>query len=159
VRAVLTLLRAFAGIALFRIRPQDIPRSGALLGATAVANAAVSLLISAQLEMPAINASMEMCVLIGMTVALLYAFRRGGRIVQTLTALMGASAIIGLVVALVIAAIPELPYVMRIAIFLWNMFVIAHVLRHALDTLFALGCLIAFAYALTLDGLLRLLLA
>jgi hypothetical protein len=99
-----------------------------------------------------------MSVLIGMTVALLYAFARSARIVQTLTALLGASAIIGLVVAILVAVLPALPDLLRIAIFVWNMFVIAHILRHALDTWFALGCLIAFAYALALNGLLRLLL-
>lgn len=158
-RPLLTLLLAFWNVAVFRLRPQDLPRSNLLLVVTAAANVGISLAISAVLDMPAINASVEMCVLVGMTVALLYAFSRSARIVQTLTALLGASAVIGLVVAILIVAIPNLPFAVRIAIFMWNMFVIAHVLRHALDTVFVLGCLIAFAYALTLDSLLRLLLA
>ena len=157
-RPLLTLLLAFWNVAVFRLRPQDLPRSNVLLVVTAVANVGISLAISAVLDMPAINASVEMCVLVGMTVTLLYAFARSARIVQTLTALLGASAVIGLVVAVLVVMFPNLPYPVRIAIFMWNMFVIAHVLRHALDTLFVLGCLIAFAYALTLDSLLRLLL-
>lgn len=153
-----TLLYAFWKVAVFRLRPQDLPRSNALLVVTAATNVAIGLATSTLLDMPAIIASVEMSVLIGMTVALLYAFARSARIVQTLTALLGASAIIGLVVAILIAVLPALPDLLRIAIFVWNMFVIAHILRHALDTWFALGCLIAFAYALALNGLLRLLL-
>jgi hypothetical protein len=160
--AAFALADAFWRLSTFRLRPQDLPRSTVLLALATAANVFISIVISALLDMPAVNASVETCVLIGMTAALLYAFARGGRIVQTLTALMGTSTVIGVIVALLIIAFhhpPQsvLPQALRIAIFLWNMFVIAHILRHALDTVFILGCVIAFAYALALDSILRLL--
>ena len=99
------------------------------------------------------TALLEMVVLTGLTCAVLYALARTGRIVQSLTALMGAESVIGGLVFVSMVAIPALPPLLHLGIFLWNVAVIAHVLRHALDTRFMVGVLFAIGYAFTLNQL------
>lgn len=148
-----TLIRAFWGICTFRLAPQDIPGSSALLAVVTAANLVFSTLIN-QIRLPLGSslfvALLEMVVVFALTFALLHAFSRAARALQTLTALMGTGAVIGGLVLLVLFALPALPQPARIAIFLWNLFVMAHILRHALDTRFIVGFFVAFGYALFL---------
>lgn len=146
-------MRAFWGICTFRIAPQDIPRSTALLGVTALANVVLSTLINQiRLEIGSsiMIALIEILVVAGLTTALLYSFARAARTVQTLTALMGTGAVIGALVLVLLLAVPALPQAARVGIFLWNLAVMAHILRHALDTRFIVGFFVAIGYAVFL---------
>lgn len=153
---VTTLLGAFWRICCLRLRPQDVPRSSVLLSLTVGTNTLLSTLIN-QVSNPLTAALrmavLEMLVLLGLTSALLYAFSRTPRIAQTVTALMGTGALIGGLVFLGMVLIPALPQALHLAIFLWNLLVIAHVLRHALDTRFIVGMLLAIGYAFFLTQL------
>lgn len=151
--ALATLTRAFWGICSFRLAPQDIPRTPALLGLTTISNLVVSTAIN-QLKLPLgssiLVALLEVFVLTALTAALLFSFARVARTVQILTALMGAGTLIGSFVLVLLLLFPALPQPARVVIFLWNLFVMAHILRHALDTRFIIGFFISFGYAVFL---------
>ena len=151
--ALATLAKAFWGICTFRLAPQDIPRSIALLCITSVANVVLSTLINQlklSLASSVLVALIEIVVLFGLTTALLYSFSRTQRAVQTLTALMGAGALIGSLVLALLLLFPALPQPARVAIFVWNLFIMAHILRHALETRFIVGFFVAIGYAIFL---------
>ena len=151
--ALATLIHAFWGMCTFRLAPQDVPASTVLLGVASVANVLLSTLIN-QMKIPlgssVLVALLEILVLFGLTSALLFVMSRAARIIQTLTALMGTGTLIGALVLIVLIIFPTLPQPVRMAIFLWNLFVMAHILRHALDTRFIIGFFIAIGYAIFL---------
>ena len=135
------------------MRPQDIPASTALLTVTTAANYLTSTVIN-KIQLP-LNSSLavafiEIAVIISLIATLLFVASRPRRLVQTLTALMGAGTVIGVIVWLVLLAFPALPQSARLAFFVWNVSIMAHVLRHALETHVAVGFLIALGYAIFL---------
>ena len=98
-------------------------------------------------------ALLEMGVIVGLTATLLYAFRHTGRLAQTLTALMGSGAVIGAIVLVLFVAFAQLPALPRLGVFLWNLLVMGHILRHALSTHLVAGFFIAVGYAVVLRQL------
>ena len=150
---VLTLISAFWGVCTFRVRPQDIPASTALLTVTTAANYLTSTAIN-KIQLPLgsslVVASIEIAVIVGLTATLLSVASWPRRLLQTLTALMGAGTVIGVIVWLMLLAFPALPQSARLAFFVWNVSIMAHVLRHALETHVAVGFLIALGYAIFL---------
>ena len=156
--ALLAMLRAFVGICTFQLAPQDLPRSSALLAVTTLGNMSLSMIIYG-LESPfghaLLKAMVETVVLFAATFTLLFLMSYGRRLVQTLTALMGCSAILGgvalLTMLLAPALLPELGLAILRVNFLLNLLVIAHILRHALSTWFLAGLLFAFGYALLVN--------
>ena len=161
--ALATLAKAFWGICTFRVAPQDIPYSTALLLGVTATNVSISTLIYYQIKvhfMSSLLATLlELFVLFGLTAALLYSFSRTQRTVQTLCALMGAGTVIGAVTLLLLILFPALqvPPVIGIfllwGIFVWNLSIVAHILRHALVTRFVIGFFIAIGYAIFLHAL------
>ncbi|MGR8920836.1 MAG: hypothetical protein ACU85V_14570 [Gammaproteobacteria bacterium] len=152
--AGVTLLRAFWSLSTLRLAPQDIPRSTALLALATLANVSLSTAIN-QIQLPLgsalLVAGLEMLVLFGLSSALLFYLSFGARIVQTLTALMGCGALIGAVVLGLMAVLgPDIPTGLRVLVFLWNLLVMAHILRHALNVHFVLAFFIAVGYAIFL---------
>ncbi len=158
ISGLLAILRAFAGICIFRLAPQDIPRSSALLAVTTFGNVALSVVIYG-LESPLgdalLKALLETAVLFATTFVLLFLLSYGRRLMQTLTALMGTGAILGGVALLTMLLAPVLPPELGLAIlrvnFLLNLLVIAHILRHAVSTWFPIGLLLAFGYAILVN--------
>jgi hypothetical protein len=160
--ALLTLIRAFGSMCLLRLRPQDIPASPVLLAVTLVsylgANVAVSLLDTALVEALVL---VVLGTLLGivLTVAALYLRRHAERITQTLTALLGT----GVVMSVPAYALrrwfsllqaqdlrSELAVHLWILVFIWNLLIMAHILRHALSTRFVFGFFIAVGYVFVL---------
>lgn len=155
--AGLVLARAFADVCRFRLAPQQLPASPALL-LVALAAYALSGAAGAAIELPPSRALLASV----LDTALLAAFTAGvlmlrgvaGRLTQTLTALTGAQAVLG------VAGIPVLlwlhaargsaaelvPSVAWLALFVWSLLVFAHVLRHALSTHPLVGFVLALAY-------------
>ena len=109
---VLTLISAFWGVCTFRVRPQDIPASTALLIVTTAANYLTSTAIN-KIQLPLgsslVVASIEIAVIVGLTATLLSVASWPRRLLQTLTALMGAGTVIGVIVWLMLLAFPALP--------------------------------------------------
>jgi hypothetical protein len=151
--AAATLLKAFWGVCTLRLAPQDIPRSSALLFSAGATNLAISTSINnIQLALSSAFsvAVLEMTVLAGLTAALLFSFGRFPRFTQTLTALLGSGAVIGLVVLAHLLALPQIPQILRITIFVWNLLVMAHILRHALEFHIVASFFLAVGYAFIL---------
>lgn len=155
--AGLVLARTFADICRFRLPPQQLPASPALLalalGAYALTGAA-----GGAIELPAgraVVASLLDTALLGAFTAVVLMLRGvAARLTQTLTALAGAHAVLG------VAGIPVLvwlhaargssaelvPSVAWLTLFVWSLLVFAHVLRHALSTRPMVGFVVALAY-------------
>jgi hypothetical protein len=147
------LIQAFWRLCTFRLAPQDVARSSALLGLTTVLNLSISILINQlQLDLGAavLVAVIELTVLFGLTATLLFYFRHSARLPQTMTALMGTGAMIGAMVLVLLLLFPRLPLLLRLAVFLWNLLIMAHILRHALNVHMFAGFLFATGYAIVL---------
>lgn len=151
-----TLLAAFWRMCCLRMAPQDLPRAHNLMIVTMLANASLTTLVN-QLVGPLPQAvrlaALELLVMAGLTSALLYAFARRGRIVQTITALMGTGSVIGAAMLLAMIFVPQLPQSAHFVFFLWNIVVIGHILRHAFDTPLVVGVMSALGYAFLLSQL------
>ncbi|MCP5202401.1 MAG: hypothetical protein H6977_20585 [Gammaproteobacteria bacterium] len=157
--ASLIVARAFWGVCIFRLGPQDLPRSGLLLALAALANLVLGVIIN-QRQLPLgaaiLVALLEFGVLTGLTALLTLAFRYPRRLVQTLTALFGSGAVIGSLALLMLLVLRDIPQILRVGIFLWNLLVMAHILRHALQVHMAAGFVIAIGYAMVLIQLIGL---
>ena len=120
---------------------------------TALVNFALSVIIN-QVQLTLGSAmlvgAVEIIALGLLTAVALYYVSHFDRAVQTFTALMGTGAIIGAVVLLLMAVLPALPWALRLGIFVWNLSVIAHILRHALGIHVIGAFIIAFGYAMLL---------
>lgn len=161
------LIRAFWRILLLRAAPQSIPASLALLWLVLLAHFVVGLL-HALFSMPAGLAPLY--ALVGtLTTAvvvhgLLLLFRKHARYRQTLTALTGAEALMGLLMLPLnglyyltgAAALLELLVIFTLLFIGWNVAVAAHIFRHALSVSMGLGFLYSVVYlviALTLGDM------
>lgn len=135
---------------MLRQGPQDIPASGALLIVTSLVNFALGVGINQRVQQPGpaiIVAALEIAVPFLLTWALLYGFSHTTRLLQTLTALMGCGAVIGLIIIPLLVLFGSLPVSLQLMIFLWNLLVIGHILRHALEMHLLGGFFIAIGYA------------
>lgn len=97
-----------------------------------------------------IIAAVELCVLAGLTATLLYYRALTNRVRQTVTALMGSGAFIGAMVLVLLVVMPQLPALLRLLVFFWNLAVIGHILRHAMDIHPVAGFIIAIGYAVVI---------
>ena len=153
VSALVPIVTAFAKLCVFRIAPQDIPRSGALLVIATLTNLSLSVLIN-QIQLSVgsalLVAAIEIIALATLTAVALFYVSHLNRLIQTMTALMGSGAVIGAAVLILMLAGPALPPVLRLAIFVWNLAVIAHILRHALEIHIIGAFFIALGYAMCL---------
>lgn len=153
-----SLVRLFYDIALWRRGPRDVPASGALLGFVAAAYVAISILQS-HLVYGADGALLRGIVDLALTavvfgVALAVA-RRTHRYVQTLTAVLGAGALLAIPMILLLViggqveGVPPLRFLVSLAslpLLVWYLFVIAHIVRQALDTPLFTGMAVALTY-------------
>ena len=167
---MLALIRPFVSICLLRLRPQDLPASSLLLALSVLAYTACTALAHSALLSPldaVIGGAVDALLLCGLTLSLLALHRRWARAVQTLTALVGAGTVTTLVaipflawrVGVMRAGAPagiEMAFIAMIVV--WNLAVIAHVLRHALSTSFAVGVVIAIVMYLVSSQVLSVML-
>jgi hypothetical protein len=93
----------------------------------------------------------------------LYLMELEGRFLRTATAMFGAEAVINLPVLMVemlllgeeISGIKALAGLLRLLLLFWNLAVIGHILKHALDIRFAVGVVIAVVYTMLLIMLIQ----
>jgi len=137
-----------------------LPASGFLLGLSLACYVLVSLLVA--LLSSDINTAVQLAALdVGMLTvfvsALLYLQSKTERLGQTLSAMAGSGSLMGLfALPLVLLVDPELPADQLsplltgswLSLLIWNLFVMAHIMRHALSTSFAIGLGAAVLYAL-----------
>jgi hypothetical protein len=148
---MLVLLKVFWGISVLKTKPQEIPRSAVLLALTATINFLISIAITeVSIDLPLstvlLLSTAEISIISGLTATLLIFQKKESRLIQSITALLGAGAIIGLVVLILFAVLPEIPAILRLTIFFWNLIVVAFVLHHALEFPMAGTFLISVAY-------------
>ncbi|RMD69390.1 MAG: hypothetical protein D6819_07065 [Gammaproteobacteria bacterium] len=162
-------LKIFIDICLFRQGPQVLPPSLALLGLTLGAYFCVGFALAA-LTLPWSRALLagaaDTLILTFFTYAVLNLKRRLGRFVQTLSALAGSLALIGALSFLPTLGLyraqmqgqtPTLHVFILLAILIWNIAVIAHVLRYALSMPLGLSALLSLAYVFMSLSLLQVL--
>lgn len=154
------LITIWFDICLLRAGPQDLPVSRELLWLSAGAYTLVSFLLSYS-GYPAgealLVALLDLGLLIGFAVVLLYLRGRPERLNQTLTALAGSGALLGLIslplvhVLLTGQVSGEVPPFVAILWFLlygWSLLVVSHITRHALSISFPFALGIAIVYTL-----------
>jgi hypothetical protein len=161
------LLRAFLTISLLRSSPEVLPASSALLGLAVLAYALVGVLLAA-ISLPLGNALLASL----LDTLLLLAFGyivlnlKGvlTRFQQTLTALAGGLTLVGLVSLPITGwlfwaetheADAGLPSLLLLGVLVWNIMLVAHILRHALDVSLPLALVFSMAYMFVSLGILN----
>ena len=157
---MLQLFRAWLNICLLRTAPQDLPASGYLLGLALSCYLGVSFLVSLRSYalLPALlMAVLDTGLLVVFVLVLLYLQDKTVRIIQTLSALSGSGAVLGLFVLPLVfflepgqtaVQVPLLVSFFWLCLFCWSIVVVAHIMRHALSTSFAMGIAVSVLYAL-----------
>lgn len=157
---MLQLIRAWLDICLFRKGPQDLPVSGFLPGLSLACYVLVSFLVASPSSgiVAAVQlAALDVVMLIVFVSVLLYLQSKTERLGQTLSAMAGSGSLMGVfALPLVLLVDPGLPADQLsplltgswLSLLIWNLFVMAHIMRHALSTSFAVGLGAAVLYAL-----------
>lgn len=151
------LISAFWDICRLKVPPQDLPTSSVLLG-LAIAAYAVTSLLAAAMQLPAEKAVLAAALDVGLLGVLSYLVlwirMLTPRWTQTMTALAGTGAVIAMFMLPFIfwqvnATTPEtafLPTVALLGCMIWDMFIIGHIMRHALNVPMLLGGTLAAVY-------------
>jgi len=157
---MLRLITIWLDICLLRAGPQDLPVSRALLWLSLVAYTLVSFLLSLPGYSSAVAlriAGVDLALLVTFVAAPLYLLDKAARIGQTLAALAGTGAVLGLFALPVVRILlngqdaGEVPPFFALAwliLFGWSLLVVAHVMRHALSVAFVAGLGISILYTL-----------
>lgn len=157
---MLLLIRAWFNICLLRRGPQDLPASGFLLGVSLCCYGLVSVLVSSQsytFSMALLLTVVDLGLLVVFAWSLLYLQRKAERLNQTLSALAGTGSLMGLIALPLLLTIgpdatsepvPASLLSLWLLLLLWNLFIMAHIIRHALSSSFAIGFGISLLYAL-----------
>lgn len=167
-QGVKPLLRLFFDICLLKAKPQDVPVSSALL--------LLALLLGVVSEVPGIAGSVGgllPAIIISLLDAvlisvLLYIFlslmNLSSRFVQTATAMFGIGVIINLLMLPVIRVLDVSPKdsnvmhlgsMLYIALLIWSMVIMGHILRHSFNLRLSSGVLIAVGYFLLINTLVQ----
>lgn len=144
----------FIDICLFKKGPQDVPASWLLFGIALMAYLAVGemvLTVQSDWIEAALQAAVEAMLLLGLCWLVLTLFGKGARYVQTATALLATDAVISAPGALLLqwwTAHPELRLFQfaLVALLIWHIMVVAHILRHALSRALSHGLALAVLY-------------
>jgi hypothetical protein len=157
---MLQLIRAWFEICLLRRAPQDLPASSYLLGVSLCCYGLVSVLVSSQsytLSMALLLTLVDLGLLVMFAWSLLYLQNKIARLNQTLSALAGTGSLMGLIaLPLLLTLAPDagadtVPASLQslwLLLLLWNLVIMAHIIRHALSSSFAIGFGISLLYAL-----------
>lgn len=162
--ALKIIIQAFLEICLLRKGPQDIPASSLFFGICAGTYALSGLLLATAYQdfnNAVITALADSGLTILITYLLLFIVRRPQRWLQTGTALLGTGTIFSLLATPVYYAIaaqgggqsgsPVLSILIWVLI-IWNVIVMAHILKHALSVSFPMGILVALTYIFIVSG-------
>jgi len=139
-------LMTFINLCLLRANPQDLPAASTLTVMALLAYTLVSVGLSFSdlgLGRAALWAVLDTGVLAILTHSALLLRRFPERFYQTLTALMGSGALLGLL-AWPIVALQNVTA--QLIMLVWNLAVVAHILRHALSVPLALGIIVSLGY-------------
>ena len=152
------LIEQFWSICLLRTAPQDLPASVTLTSLTVILYMATSFMMAAPqlpLGSSALAAFIDTLLMSSMSYIMLWARLMPDRWRQTLTALAGSGTLLGAIAIPLVyweaqaggsSQAALMPQMLLLAMLLWNLAVIAHVLRHALSIAMVLGALLSTFY-------------
>ena len=154
-----TFIRPFVLICLLRSEPQQLPRSSLLLVMALVSYMALGALLATVyvgIYRGLLAAGIDTLLLSILTFSVLLPLRRTERLLQTLSALAGCGAIIGIIGYLFTWLIsiptdgeaPGIGSLLLVAVAIWNITVAAHILRHALSAPFFVGLIVSIVFYL-----------
>ena len=154
------LITLWIDICLLRAAPQDLPASRVLpvlaLACYMLVSFVVSLSFYTGAEAFQVTVT-DLGLLLVLVPGLLYLRGKTPRINQTLSALAGCGCLLGLLALPLVrflgqdVPVGEVPLVLSVfwlCLFVWNLLVVAHIMRHALSTSLAVGIGVAVMYAL-----------
>ena len=158
--AINTICGKFFRICLLQCNPQDLPASWLLLTICFVSYTAANILLALRkvtLIMALQAGVLESVLVIALTLVILRLSRHEQRWVQTLMALAGTGCIMSFLALPIFygsayagadALLGTILFLLYLGLLVWNITVMAHVLRHALDTTFFFGAIFALTYIL-----------
>lgn len=164
-KAIIILIRSFFDICLFNKAPQDIPVSTLLFSICILSYTSSSILLTLSFQDvgdAGISGLVDVFLVLFITYILLQIRKYPERWIQTCTALLGVGTIFALMALPFYLALAYegldgnnnfLLSIAIISLILWNISVMAHILRHALNTLFAGGILISLFYIFVISGI------
>jgi hypothetical protein len=152
------LVRVFWDIALFRRGPRDVPASWLLLAIVAALYVALSAVQSRLLFGPRlaiVRGLADLALTAAVFATALAVRRRGHRLLQTLSAMLGSGALLSLpMIAMLVArreladggAVTLLLSLLSVPLLVWYLFVVGHIVRQALEVPLFTGMAVAMTY-------------
>lgn len=149
---LLKLFKLYVDICLPRAGPQDLPATQSVLILSLLAYIAPRIVLSVttpSFEHAVFHELVDILILVLVTFILLRLRHLPQRLLQTLSALAGTGAVIGLF-GLPLALIPNIPQLLLLLlpIMVWDLTVTGHILRHALNVSLPMGILTGIGYLL-----------
>ncbi|MCW8906318.1 MAG: hypothetical protein OQL28_03635 [Sedimenticola sp.] len=164
------LINLFVDIALLRAAPQDLPAAPVLVTLTLLVNLVTgSIVIVDHFNslLVAVLAQLADLALLALLVWLILGYqKRPQRFNQAISALFGCGVMVNLIampLQLMIGDDPRtspmggLGVLLFIALMIWGLVIVAHVLRHTFETRFGNGMLLSIGYFLLINWLIDLL--
>lgn len=156
---MIQLFRLFFDICLLQRGPRDVPASRWLFHFTVLAYLGSSLLLlvldGGPFWQSVVKAALDLAVLMGIVQGVLYWRRLQDRVLQTLTALLGTGVVLALIALPVVrwlylgaasGQVEALPAMLWLVMLVWNIVVIGHIMRHALEVQMVWGVLVGMGY-------------
>ena len=161
---MLRTLKFFVDLCLLRANPQDLPHSVALKFFTLGIYTALSFMLALTSTKPGtalLAAVVDVGMLVGLAYAGLWILNLQNRMTKLITALAGSGAVWQMVALPMIGMLSNssdtlpnnslalLSYLLLLAWIIWVIFIIGHILRHALNMKFSFALGIALLYVYT----------
>lgn len=156
---MIEVIRRLLGICLLQNGPQDLPASWDLLVIAVAVDVALgypAAMAYSPSEHTVAQIALGTLVAGAFVYAAVNAVGHGGRFLQTATAVFGTDALITLLalpIALTMAPGPRTATTMAdlgiLAMGIWNILILGHILRHALSVTLGVGVALALGYTLT----------
>lgn len=152
------LIKAFLEVCWFRRGPQDIAASALLRNLAIVVYTLTGMLVALGTqeapERALLGSLIDAALIVLLTMALLRFLGKPERLTQTLTALTGCGTLLNLIsypLLLVFYATGESPFMSLLlsAVAIWNIMIVAHILRHAISQPLFVGMALAIVYVVT----------
>lgn len=153
------LIRFFVELCALGRTPQQLPASEALLGVVLAADLVADLLVGLMAGQgpgtSLLQGAAEIALMLGALQLALRIVKHPGRFLQAATALLGSSALIGLLALIPLSMNPTgsattdlaaLGALLFLALVLWSLVVTGHILRHTFDLTLGQGAAIALAF-------------
>lgn len=156
--SIIALFNHFFRICWFKAGPQDVPASPAFTLLLLLIYTLISILLSLNLlplDYSVIASLLDTTLTVALTAGLLQLRRLENRSMQTISALAGTGIVISVIALPIIYWLglaratgidATLPGIMMLLIRIWSLFIMAHILRHALNLHFLFGVLLSLFY-------------